>query len=265
MLPLEPHSAAAQRRGISSRATFPSLTREASAGLDHAPQVVLKPEGVSFSTRFSLAALSGRLRSQSAPYGSSTSLHPFAPRTLLRFTATTDALTSAGDDSIGSAGGQCLPLFQPLRASWQMGIRPVADSIVPQPRCPGRSPCFLRCTFRPFHLQSPLAVPMRYLAVCSTGLTVGRVSSTDRALAGHASWVSPLASRLTTATGRIEFALLRTGRSPRVALHPASRRRSYLRLRGARRSSARNLTSRMQRHHRRTSQGRQPLVVTNGD
>src|SRR5678815_3305301 len=38
-------------------------------------------------------------------------------------------------------------------------------------------------------------------------------------------------SRLVTAPRRIEFVILRTDSSPRVAPHPASRRRSYLRLR----------------------------------
>ena len=63
----------------------------------------------------------------------------------------------------------------------------------------------------------------------------------------------------TTATGRIEFVsedrsppVLRTGRSPRIAPHPASRRRSYLRLRGTRHPSTRTFTSPMQQHHRRT-------------
>src|SRR5207253_6516545 len=81
-----------------------------------------------------------------------------------------------------------------------------------------------------------------------------------RVLADLASWVSPLASRLTTATGRIEFAvadrnqpILRTGRSPPVAPHPASRRRSYHRLRGTRHPPARTSTSPMQQHYRRTS------------
>ena len=52
-------------------------------------------------------------------------------------------------------------------------------------------------------------------------------------------WASPFPSRLATTKGRIEFALarpfqpmLRTNRSPPVALHPASRRRSYVRLQG---------------------------------
>ena len=42
---------------------------------------------------------------------------------------------------------------------------------------------------------------------------------------------SPCMSRLVAAPRRIEFVLLRTDSSPRVALHPASQRRSYLRLR----------------------------------
>ena len=40
-------------------------------------------------------------------------------------------------------------------------------------------------------------------------------------------WASPLSSRLTKTSGRIRFVILRTARSPPVALHPASRRRSY--------------------------------------
>ena len=53
---------------------------------------------------------------------------------------------------------------------------------------------------------------------------------------GHASWASPFPSRLATTAGRIEFLALRTDRSPPVALHLASRRRSYFRLQGARHS-----------------------------
>ncbi len=43
-------------------------------------------------------------------------------------------------------------------------------------------------------------------------------------------WASPYASWLAAASGRIAFVILRTDSSPPVALHPASRRRSYLRL-----------------------------------
>ena len=41
---------------------------------------------------------------------------------------------------------------------------------------------------------------------------------------------SPLNRRLADTSGRIEFVILRTGRSPPVASHPASRRRSYDRI-----------------------------------
>ncbi len=41
---------------------------------------------------------------------------------------------------------------------------------------------------------------------------------------------SPLASQFAAAPGRLAFVILRTDSSPPVALHPASRRRSYLQL-----------------------------------
>jgi hypothetical protein len=43
-------------------------------------------------------------------------------------------------------------------------------------------------------------------------------------------WASPLNRRLARRNGRIEFVILRMALSPPVALHPASWRRSYVRL-----------------------------------
>jgi hypothetical protein len=43
-------------------------------------------------------------------------------------------------------------------------------------------------------------------------------------------WASPLDRRLARRYGRIEFLIVRMALSPPVALHPASRRRSYIRL-----------------------------------
>ena len=262
MLPLAPYLAAVQRRGSSSRATLPSLAREASAGSASAPPVVLSYADKRVSTSFSLAAIFGSLLSWGAKGRSSTFLHPFAPRTLLRFHATMDALTSAGHGATATAGGQCLPLSQPLRAAWQMGIRPGGGADVPLPKAPADLP--VSCVTPSVHSVSNHPLPSR----CAVwrfqiiGLTGGRVTRTRRTLAGRASWVSPLPSRLTTATGRIEFAvadscqpLLRTGRSPPVAPHPASRRRSYHRLRGARPTSARTCTSRVQDTCKRTRTG----------
>jgi hypothetical protein len=205
MLPSAPHSAAVQRRGIGTRATFPSPTGEASAGLVLTPQVERSYADERVSTSLSLAAIVGSLRSWRVRSRSSTFLHPFAPRTLLRFRATMDALTSTGYDSSARAEGQCLPLCQPLRAAWQMGIRPGVGAGVPLPNVPADLPaCFVAPSV---HSVSNHPLPSRCVVwrFAITGLTVGHVCSTCRVLADHASWVSPLASRLTTATGRIEF------------------------------------------------------------
>jgi hypothetical protein len=63
---------------------------------------------------------------------------------------------------------------------------------------------------------------------------------------------SPWHRRLAAALRRIEFVILRTNGSPPVALHPASRRRSYLRLRSLWLSPTRTSTVLMQRPHGRT-------------
>jgi hypothetical protein len=54
--------------------------------------------------------------------------------------------------------------------------------------------------------------------------------SPQRARPDLAAQTSPRMSRLVAAHRRIRFVILRAARSPPVALHPASRRRSYLRL-----------------------------------
>ena len=59
-------------------------------------------------------------------------------------------------------------------------------------------------------------------------------------------------SRLATASRRNRFVSLRTAGSPPVALHPASRRRSYLRLRSLRPAPARTRTVLTKRPHGRT-------------
>jgi hypothetical protein len=65
---------------------------------------------------------------------------------------------------------------------------------------------------------------------------------------------SPFARRLAEASSRIEFVILRTGRSPPVAPHPASRRRSYFRLQAGERlpeeDSHLSDTARSQAHER---------------
>ena len=55
-------------------------------------------------------------------------------------------------------------------------------------------------------------------------------SAPSASLAYATVWASPLGRRLARRYGRIEFLIVRMARSPLVALHPASRRRSYIRL-----------------------------------
>ena len=67
-------------------------------------------------------------------------------------------------------------------------------------------------------------------------------------------WASPLTRRLATMKSRIEFVvILRTGRSPPVAPHPASRRRSYVQIQSSDPTLTRTCTSLIQTHHKRTS------------
>src|SRR5215208_4934256 len=66
---------------------------------------------------------------------------------------------------------------------------------------------------------------------------------------------SPCMRRLVAVPRRIEFVILRTNSSPYVALHPASRRRSFLRLRSLWLSPTRTCTVLMQRLHGRTHTG----------
>ena len=138
----------------------------------------------------------------------STFLHPFAPRALPRFNATMSALT-------------------PMRHS-----------------SPHRSPCFTCTAFRPFRPQPPCVPNTRRfrrgrrrfstLPLSATGLPRPHLAERDKA--------SPLASRLAETPGRIGFVILRTGRSPPAALHPASRRRSCSRLQAGKRFAWRGLS-----------------------
>jgi len=70
-----------------------------------------------------------------------------------------------------------------------------------------------------------------------------------------ASWASPFSSWLATTTGRIEFVILRTDRSPPDALHPASRRRSFVRLQCSNPTLTGTCTPPFQHHHKRTRCG----------
>ena len=190
------------------------------------------------------------------------SLRPFAPPALPDFDATMDALTPAHRSvpevaSVVSCLSRCPILHRSLDCCVWCSPKPLFPRVVTVVM--SRYPCFLCCTFRPFCLQPPLAVLMRRLGFAASSVPSIAALPLRSCPRTKRIWVSPLTSRLTTATGRIEFVsddrshpVLRTGRSLRVAPHPASRRRSYLRLRGTRHPPTRTFTSPMQQHHRRT-------------
>ena len=122
----------------------------------------------------------------------STFLHPLAPPALPGFIATMGALTP---------GRPALQLYEPeLRLGYRPGL--------PASRAWSSEPSVSN------HLTAPI-VALTPNPSARWASRLGRVR------------VSSFASRLTGQPGRIEFVSLRTTRSPPVALHLASRRRSY--------------------------------------
>ena len=124
----------------------------------------------------------------------STFLPPFAPRPLRRFITTMKALT---------------PVRVSLHAQTSLlNAHCLPDHSVPKHPVP---PCRRFYTLR--------GIPQRDRSPTSFSVLNVLLPS----------WVqaSPLNGRLAETPGRNGFALLRTGRSPPVASHPASQRRSY--------------------------------------
>jgi hypothetical protein len=158
--------------------------------------------GGAFSTGGSLAALFGRVKfsANGPPY--SIFLRPFAPPALPGFDATMDALTPARR-------------FVTALSTQVSLLRGPHLPTLPSPttrRRPGILVWFS-------HPGLPSVAPPQWSAASFQEPCV--------------TWVSPLGCRLTTTTGRNAFVILRTSRSPPVALHLASRQRSYVRLRGS--------------------------------
>jgi len=122
--------------------------------------------------------------------GASTFLHPFARRALPRVNAAMGALT-------------------PVRLS-----------------SPHRSPCFTCTAF--LTIPSP-TTPCAPAAAFTRYPSARRVSPRPRVRLARSRLRHSLAGSPDT-PGRNGFVILRTGRSPPVASHPASRRRSYSRL-----------------------------------
>jgi hypothetical protein len=138
----------------------------------------------------------------------STFLHPFAPLALPSFDAPMDALTPSrrvlrilirdNERSSVSAKVSLLNVFD-------LPTIPSSTTALPFPH-------------RGFGTLLQPDEPSRL----SPGQTYFSRRDRRRALGG-----SPFTSRLPDRLGRIRFVILRTGHSSPVALHPASRRRSY--------------------------------------
>src|SRR5512136_3157010 len=115
---------------------------------------------------------------------------------------------------------------------------------------PDRSPCFTSLTFRSLRLQPPPRppAPLYHATPQLTGSPALRRSRLHHSSAG-----SPIL------TGRIEFVILRMDRSPPAAPHPASLRRSCIRLQAGERMPGEDFHPSVQRYimcaRRRTGGG----------
>jgi len=137
----------------------------------------------------------------------STFLHPLAPPALPGFIATTGALTP---------GRLALRLYEPeLRLGYRPGL----------PACCHRD-------FRSFRLQPPTVVLTGFWGFLSQAYRTTKLWPPFRGRASVGLRLFPAGSPRQMAES--SSLALRTNRSPPVALHPASRRRSYHWLRDAR-------------------------------
>ena len=115
---------------------------------------------------------------------------------------------------------------------------------------PSRSPCFTSSNLPAIPSPTTCCRPRGLVWFPPRAYRVVRRPHPSR---NHGvTWTSPFPSRLATTTGRIEFVNLRTGRSPPVASHPSSRRRSYLRLQSSNPTPTGTSTPLIQRARRRT-------------
>ena len=158
-------------------------------------------------------------------------LRPFAPRALPRFCALTDALTCAG----GALAN----------------VRPLAPSV------PGRVPCFMLATFRPFRPHPrPVSDQAFLLFTFSTGIYLWlRVTQSRLELRSFARWLAQHGPPY-------RFVILQTGHSPSVAPHAGIAPTQSLRLPGVNFSRRRTFTALVAPTRRRTSASRPWLAAT---
>jgi hypothetical protein len=115
-------------------------------------------------------------------------------------------------------------------------------------------------TFRPFRLQPPVAASRAWSGFARelTARSIDRIPFGDLGVL----WASPFPSRLAATTGRIEFVILRTSRSPPVALHPLSRGRSYFRLQNSDPTSTGTFTLLIRYTYKRTRRRLQSPIAS---
>jgi len=121
---------------------------------------------------------------------------------------------------------------------------------IPSPTTPRALSSLLCC---PPSVTDSRSLVSDQLLSCS--VRVSQTSGRPRAFARVPVWTSPLMRRLVATYGRIVFVFLRTASSLPVALHPASRRRSYLQLSGVGTPRERTCTSQIAPASRRTHTG----------
>ena len=161
------------------------------------PRALSHPQGL--STRFSLTALiRGSVRT--VKLYTATFLHPFAPPELPGFFATMDALTPAR------------PALRPHSRAMNTGLCRAGLPVSRVWPSEHSAPNHLARSWSRFNTQ-PLSG-----------------SGFQRRSGRRWFWASLLSSKLATRPGRNGFVILRTARSPPVAPHLASRRRSYVQL-----------------------------------
>ena len=149
----------------------------------------------------------------------SISLRPFAPPELPGFNATMNALT---------------PERQARRYRDRLALLSRSGLLVSRIKSSSHSVSNHPLSFSKFGLVSLRDLPPREPLRLTHPL--GRVPL-------GVTWASPLSSRLATTTGRIEFVILRTDHSPPDALHPVSRRRSFVRIQSSNPTLMRTRTS----------------------
>ena len=191
---------------------------------------------------------------------SSTFLRPLAPPALPGFNATMDALTS--DPGLSRRGPSMVRSVDARRNIQAQAHSGTAHLLQPylsvgadsqQDRISLFNVCKLPAVLSPTTHDRPRSLVCFYFRGLPRDLA-GTTKATPVPVGRIVTWASPLASRLATIIGRIEFVvILRTSRSPPVAPHPALRRRSYLRLQCPDRTLAGTCTLPIAHTHRRTS------------